>query len=190
MNGTVPVEETRVEDLAHLDFEVRCETTDQEPHAADLYTVCRFCNVHVPLCTPHYVAGREGFTQRYFLAVLLGRMCAAVGVPGVEHGALTLQHRANRGMGGDDTLDVVENLMCLCWGCNVRLEQDASWASLGRTWGWKLTTGEDPAAVAVWFAWAHEWRLLLPGGDTLRVHARDGRTTSLDPFEAWRAVHV
>lgn len=119
-----------------------------------------------------------------------GRTCAAVGVAGIEHGPLTEQHRINRGMGGDDTLDVFENLMCLCLFCNVRLEQDAAWASLGRAWGWKLESHEKPAEVAVWVAWARQWRLLLPTGDFLRVHARDGRTTSADPFEAWRVEHV
>ena len=93
-------------------------------------------------------------------------------------------------MGGDDTLDVFENLMCLCVFCNVRLEQDEAWASVGRAWGWKLRSDEGPAGVAVWFAWARQWRLLLPTGDYLRVHARDGRTTSPDPFAAWRVEHV
>ena len=63
MNGTVPVEETRVEDLAHLDFEVRCEWKIGESHAAQQFAVCRFCNRHTAICDLHLAMIRAEFAQ-------------------------------------------------------------------------------------------------------------------------------
>lgn len=116
-----------------------------------------------------------------------GHMCAAVGIAALNHNDLSMQHRLNRGMGGDPDVNGPQWLMTLCVWCNVRLEQDAAFASLGRAWGWKLTRGEDPTVASVWFAWARQWRRLDTDGGYRRVIARDGRTALAgDPFAAWR----
>lgn len=94
-----------------------------------------------------------------------GFRCAAEGPHCTRFTGLTIQHRANRGMGGSELRDGLENLLTLCATCNVLLEQDARWAEIGRERGWKLFSWENPARVAVWFAWAGEWRVLDARGD-------------------------
>lgn len=101
-------------------------------------------------------------------------LCASCG-RGV---ALTLQHRRRRGMGGvqGDAAAAARdypNLLTLCNGCNVALEQDAHFAKSGQRFGWRLLDGEDPGRVAVWFVWAREWRLLLPDGTAVPVFDRE-----------------
>lgn len=72
MNGTMPVEETRVEDLAHLDFKVRCSVENAEAHAADLYVVCRRCNAHSPICRAHLAQVRVAFSSAELMAAAFG----------------------------------------------------------------------------------------------------------------------
>lgn len=62
---------------------------------------------------------------------------------------LTIQHRANRGMGGSKLRDGPENLLTLCWQSNTRLESDSAFADLGRAMGWKLRSWQDPTEVPV-----------------------------------------
>lgn len=63
MNGTVPVGETRVEDLAHLDFDIRCEATGADAHDAQVFAVCRFCNRHTAMCELHLAMIRKEFAK-------------------------------------------------------------------------------------------------------------------------------
>ena len=62
---------------------------------------------------------------------------------------LTIQHRANRQMGGSKHRDGPENLVTLCWQSNTRLEADSAFADLGRLYGWKLRSWETPAETPV-----------------------------------------
>lgn len=111
-----------------------------------------------------------------------GGRCAAEGPWCV--GALTTQHRANRGAGGSGLRDGFENLLTLCWGCNTRLEADAEWAAYGRLNGWKLRSWEDPLGVAVLYLWAGEWRKLdADGGWSPAVNRLDEAAPAAD----WRA---
>jgi len=102
-----------------------------------------------------------------------GFRCAAEGPSCTRFVGLTIQHRANRGMGGSKLRDGFENLLTLCGVCNTLLEQDAAFAELGRQRGWKLASWQDPTLVAVWFAWAGEWQLLDAEGNWVRAAGRN-----------------
>ena len=65
---------------------------------------------------------------------------------------LTIQHRANRGMGGSKLLDTASYLVVMCAEANQRLESSAAFADLGRTLGWKIRRSEDPESVPVRYA--------------------------------------
>lgn len=104
-------------------------------------------------------------------------------------GGLTLQHRVNRGMGGSDRLDTVENLLTMCAGHNTRLEADAPFAEVGRRLGWKLESWENPLEVAV-FSAVGGWRLLTGDGKTVPCMARDAERRAVlkaDPYAGWRS---
>lgn len=91
--------------------------------------------------------------------------CAACGF-----NALTIQHRTNRGMGGDPKgyRNILSNLMALCAPCNGALEADGSFRATGIRNGWKTFDWDDTERVAVYYMWAREWRLLNNDG-TYRV---------------------
>lgn len=101
-----------------------------------------------------------------------GFRCAAEGERCTVFRELTTQHRANRGIGGSKLRDEYSNLVTLCLSCNVLLEQDAAWAEIGRERGWKLASWENPTRVAVWFAWAGEWRVLDDEGGWVPARGR------------------
>jgi 5-methylcytosine-specific restriction endonuclease McrA len=84
--------------------------------------------------------------------------CAACSNPS----NLEIQHRINRGMGGDPTgaLNRLSNLLTLCHTCNAALEADADFAEKGRTNGWKLSRWQVPTWWPVFYSWADEWRRL------------------------------
>lgn len=88
-----------------------------------------------------------------------GRMCANCGIDDM----LTIQHRANRGMGGSKLRDGYENLMTLCYWCNGRLESNAEFAAIGIDNGWKLRSWDDPLKVPVFFAF-DGWYYLTADG--------------------------
>lgn len=64
---------------------------------------------------------------------------------------MTLQHRANRGMGGSKSRDRVENLVCMCSHHNQLLEMDAEFAQRGRRLGWKLNSWDNPLDCPVFY---------------------------------------
>lgn len=81
---------------------------------------------------------------------------------------LTIQHRINRGMGGDQTgrpglkpmKDMPSNLLTMCIFCNTALESDPQFRQLGIEHGWKLHQWDDPHRSPVFFPWFGEQRLL------------------------------
>lgn len=84
--------------------------------------------------------------------------------------SLSIQHRTNRGMGGDPKgyKNVLSNLMALCGLCNGALEADDSFRASGIRNGWKTFEWDDTERVAVHYIWAREWRLLSNDG-TYRI---------------------
>lgn len=91
--------------------------------------------------------------------------CAACG--GVS--PLTIQHRANRGMGGNPngSKNSLANLLTMCAFCNQLLEQSGKFALEGIDSGWKIRSWDDPDSQPVFYAWANEWRHLFADGSTL-----------------------
>ena len=66
---------------------------------------------------------------------------------------LVPQHRIGRGMGGKHSkAELASNIITLCSEANGRLEFDAEFAELGRSYGWKLSSSQDPRAVPVFEA--------------------------------------
>ena len=65
---------------------------------------------------------------------------------------LTIQHRANRGMGSSKAYDTLPHLIVMCAESNQRLESSAVFADLGRTLGWKIRRTDDPEAIPVRYA--------------------------------------
>lgn len=51
---------------------------------------------------------------------------------------LQVHHRRNRGMGGSQKLDRLDNLLRVCAWLNYQMEQDATVAANARDMGWKL----------------------------------------------------
>ena len=60
------------------------------------------------------------------------------------------QHRKNRGMGGSKTRDVPSNIIVLCSKFNWLIEADAHWASVAKTYGWKLQSWQNPLDTPVY----------------------------------------
>lgn len=114
-----------------------------------------------------------------------GFRCAAEGPSCTRFTELTMQHRANRGMGGSKLRDGFSNLITLCNRCNTLLEQDAAFAELGRQRGWKLASWEDSERVSVWFSWAGEWRLLDEDGEWASAAGRSPLEHLSDGVRAW-----
>jgi len=77
---------------------------------------------------------------------------------GTDDDTLVPQHRLGRGMGGSKERDVPSNIIVICSLANGQLESNATFAQMGRDFGWKLTQGQDPKKVPVWLA--DGWYLL------------------------------
>lgn len=73
---------------------------------------------------------------------------------------LTVQHRANRGMGGSKNRDQASNLIVLCWFVNFEMEASSIKAKIAKEYGWKLESWESPAMVEVWSEPLRRWILL------------------------------
>lgn len=78
--------------------------------------------------------------------------------------ALVVQHRANRGMGGDPTRDRPSNTIILCWAFNDIIERDAEAAEYARAYGWKLRSTDDPERVPYLDVLTGWWLLLADDG--------------------------
>lgn len=70
---------------------------------------------------------------------------------------LTIQHRANRGMGGRPSADVPSNGIMLCGLLNQALELDASLAAWAVSCGWKLGKNEPTDERPYWDATLYRW---------------------------------
>ena len=68
-------------------------------------------------------------------------------------------HRLNRGMGGSKVRDVPSNIIVMCSELNGRMESDSATAQVAKAMGWKLSSGQDPASVAVQH-YSGSWRIL------------------------------
>lgn len=77
-----------------------------------------------------------------------------------EVDAVSPQHRANRGMGGSKARDVPSNVIVFCSWMNSKVESDAYFAEMARTYGWKLGAWSNPATSPVFDAQLGLWFLL------------------------------
>jgi hypothetical protein len=77
---------------------------------------------------------------------------------GTDDDTLVPQHRLGRGLGGSKERDVPSNIILICSLANGQLESNATFAQMGRDFGWKLRQGQDPKKVPVWLA--DGWYLL------------------------------
>lgn len=82
---------------------------------------------------------------------------------------LVVQHRINRGMGGDESLDRPSNVIILCWGFNDLIERHAEAADHARAYGWKLRSTDDPTRVPFLDVVTGWWWLLDDSGGHVRV---------------------
>jgi len=75
---------------------------------------------------------------------------------------LSVQHRSNRGMGGDPKglKDRPSNLILLCWESNTQLESVALFARTGTVQGWKISQHADSTKMPVWNQAKQSWILL------------------------------
>lgn len=83
--------------------------------------------------------------------------------------ALVVQHRANRGAGGDPSKDRPSNVIILCWAFNDLIERDAAAAEHARAYGWKLRGWDDPTTVPFLDIVTGYWWLLDDEGGRVRV---------------------
>lgn len=70
------------------------------------------------------------------------------------------QHRANRGMGGSKLLDRPSNVIVMCSGLNILIEQNADLAEQAKGYGWKLERWQVPEEVPIYDRATGEWYLL------------------------------
>jgi hypothetical protein len=73
---------------------------------------------------------------------------------------VTVQHRANRGMGGSKQMDNAANLILLCWFVNFEMEASDKKAREAERYGWKISRYADPTSIPVWHYPSQSWILL------------------------------
>jgi hypothetical protein len=73
---------------------------------------------------------------------------------------VTVQHRANRGMGGSKLMDNPANLILLCWFVNFEMEASDKKAREAEAAGWKISKYADPTSITVWHQPSQAWFLL------------------------------
>lgn len=76
---------------------------------------------------------------------------------GRQDDTLIPQHRINRQAGGSKARDVPSNIIVLCSEVNGQLESSARLATLGRLYGWKLSTWSNPLFEPVYDAVTGCW---------------------------------
>lgn len=77
---------------------------------------------------------------------------------GLDDDTLVPQHRKSRGAGGSKLLDKPSNIVVICSMANGQLESNATFAQMGRDFGWKLRSGQDATKTPVWLS--DGWYLL------------------------------
>jgi len=90
---------------------------------------------------------------------------------GTDDDTLSPNHRQNRGMGGSKLLDRPSNIVLMCSMANGQLESNATFAQMGRDFGWKLVHGQDPTKTPVWLA--DGWYLLDDDFGKRKVNPRE-----------------
>lgn len=102
-----------------------------------------------------------------------GRACAHCGA----EEALSVQHRANKGMGGSKERERRSNGLVLCAVFNSALEQHRSLAERAKRMGWKCSKWDDTTKVPYWHAPSQTWWLADDEGgrraatqDEVRAH--------------------
>lgn len=89
-----------------------------------------------------------------------GRACAHCGATE----GLSIQHRANKGMGGSKVLERKSNGIILDAIYNSALEQHADLAEHARRMGWKISRYDNPAEVPYWHHPTQQWWMADDGG--------------------------
>lgn len=79
---------------------------------------------------------------------------------GTTGDTLIPQHRINRGSGGSKTRDVPSNIIVMCSEANGRMESEAAFARMARSYGWKLSSWQDPLECQVFDVVSGQWFLL------------------------------
>jgi hypothetical protein len=74
------------------------------------------------------------------------KSCPHCGTTGDE---LVPQHRLNRGMGGSKERNRPSNIIAFCSLGNGLMESSSGFASLARSYGWKLYAHQDPSKTPV-----------------------------------------
>jgi hypothetical protein len=98
----------------------------------------------------------RSMTKKQFLKYLeRDRGCSHCGI--IDE-TLVPQHRQSKQMGGSKLLDKPSNIIVFCSEANGLLESNASFAELGRKFGWKLTRGQSPETTPVFMG--NDWFLL------------------------------
>lgn len=91
-----------------------------------------------------------------YLARDLACVCGCMG----REDTYVPQHRANRGMGGSKLLDRPANVIVMCSGLNILIEQNADLAAQAREFGWKLERWQVPEEVPIFDRATGEWFFL------------------------------
>jgi hypothetical protein len=94
--------------------------------------------------------------------------CPHCGTTGPE---LIPQHRLNRGMGGSKERNRPSNIIVFCSLGNGLMESSAAFATLSRTFGWKLSAHDDPAKTPVRLA--EGWYLIDDKFGKTKVNNRE-----------------
>lgn len=95
-----------------------------------------------------------------------GRVCAHCGATD----GLSVQHRANKGMGGSREAERLSNGIILCATYNALLEQSAAEAERAIRMGWKcskygrIEAGTHTSQVPFWHYPTQGWRLVFDDG--------------------------
>lgn len=94
---------------------------------------------------------------------------------------LSIQHRKNAGMGGSKKAHTPANLTILCVISNQLLESDARFAQIGRLYGWKLKSHENPLKEPLYDMNTDRWYLLDDEGNRT-PHKSIGQIEEDTPF--------
>ena len=70
---------------------------------------------------------------------------------------LVPNHRINRGMGGSKKRDVPSNIIVICAELNGLIESVHYFAEQAHSFGWKLSSWENPLEVPVWDSMTGLW---------------------------------
>lgn len=121
--------------------------------------------------------------ERHRDAVYLrdGHECLARGTMALACGALTLQHRQGRGMGGGARADGPEHYVTLCAIHNAMAEQAAPFRRLCERNGWSVPRWRDPAELAA-------IPVKYPDGSWWLLDGWGDRESIPDPALYWAAL--